>query len=67
MFDSGYTLAALGTLLLALVGIGIHQVISKLLSLIDGHLERFQGKLDVLLAAQIEHNDKIDIIVRKLF
>lgn len=47
--------------------IGIHQAITKLLRLLDGHLERFQGKLDVLLAAQTEHNAKIDAILRKLF
>lgn len=47
--------------------IGIHQAFSRLLNLLDGHLERFQGKLDVLLAAQTEHNAKIDAILSKLF
>lgn len=47
--------------------IGIHQVVTRLLKLLDGHLERLQGKLDVLLAAQTEHNAKIDAILRKLF
>lgn len=46
--------------------IGIHQVVTKLLRLLDGHLERLQGKLDVLLASQTEHNAKIDLILRKL-
>lgn len=58
--------AILGTLFLGFVGIGIHQAINKLLSLVDGHLERFQGKLDILLAAQVEHNQKIDILMRRL-
>lgn len=47
--------------------IGIHKVISRLFCLLDDHLERFQSKLDVLLVAQTEHNDKIDAILRKLF
>lgn len=51
--------------LLALVG--IHQVISKLLKLLDGHLERFQSKFDVMMISQTEHNKKIDAILRKLF
>lgn len=49
------------------LAIGIHFAIDKAFRLLDGHLERFQGKLDVMLAAQIEHNEKIDIILRKLF
>ena len=57
------TMVALG---LVFVLIGIHQAITKLLNLLDGHLERLQGKLDVLLAAQTEHNAKVDIILRKL-
>ena len=60
------TAEALIALALILVGIGMHQAINKLLSLIDGHLERFQGKLDVLVAAQTEHNQKIDKILSKL-
>ena len=60
------TAEALIALALILVGIGMHQAINKLLSLIDGHLERFQGKLDVLVAAQAEHNHKIDKILNKL-
>jgi len=55
------------TLFLALVGLGIHQAIDRLLSLVDGHLERLQGKLDILLAMQTEHNEKMDVILRKLF
>lgn len=47
--------------------IGIHQTTTKLISLLDGHLERLQAKLDVLMAAQQEHNEKIDIILAKLF
>lgn len=46
--------------------IGAHQATTKLLNVLDGHLERFQGKLDVLLACQYEHNEKIDIILSKL-
>ena len=59
-------LAILGTLFLTLLAIGIHQAINRLLNIVDGHLERLQGKLDVLLAAQAEHNEKIDIILRHL-
>jgi hypothetical protein len=58
-------------LLVALFGvflaIGIHIAINKAFSLLDGHLERFQGKLDVLVAAQAEYNVKLDAILRKLF
>lgn len=46
--------------------IGAHQAATKLLNVLDGHLERLQGKLDVLMAAQSDHNDKIDIILSKL-
>lgn len=67
MAGPGYTLAIVGTLFVALVGVGMYHTINRFLSLIDGHLERLQGKLDVLLAAQIEHNEKIDIILRKLY
>lgn len=49
------------------LAIGIHLAIDKAFRLLDGHLERFQGKLDVLVAAQTEHNDKLDAILRKLF
>lgn len=56
--------------ILALVAIfaliGIHQVATKLLRMLDGHLERLQSKLDVLMVAQGEHNDKIDIILNRL-
>lgn len=47
--------------------IGVHQAATKLINLLDGHLERLQSKLDVLMAAQQEHNEKIDIILSKLF
>lgn len=47
--------------------IGVHQATYRLLKMLDGHLERLQGKLDVLLAAQVEHNAKIDLILNKLF
>lgn len=47
--------------------IGIHQATTRLIKLLDGHLERLQAKLDVLMAAQVEHNEKIDIILSKLF
>lgn len=47
--------------------IGTHQTLTKLFKLLDGHLERLQEKLDVLLVAQIEHNQKIDKILAKLF
>lgn len=68
MNDSAYFyLAIVGTLLVVFVALGVHQAINKLLGILDGHLERFQGKLDVMLAAQIEHNDKIDAILHKLF
>lgn len=66
MYDAGYTLAIIGTLFVALVGVGIYHTVNRFLSLIDGHLERLQGKLDVLLAAQTEHNEKIDVILRHL-
>ena len=66
MNDSLFVLAVIGKLFVALVGVGIHQAINRLLSLVDGHLERLQGKLDVLLAAQTEHNEKMDILLRKL-
>lgn len=46
--------------------IGIHQATTKLISLLDGHLERLQAKLDVLMAAQSDHNAKIDVILSKL-
>lgn len=49
------------------LAIGVHLAINKAFQLLDGHLERFQGKLDVLVAAQTEHNDKLDAILRKLF
>lgn len=58
-------------LLVALFGVflavGVHLAIGKAFLLLDGHLERFQGKLDVLVAAQTEHNVKLDAILRKLF
>lgn len=46
--------------------IGIHQATTKLISLLDGHLERFQAKIDVLTAAQSDYNAKIDTILNKL-
>lgn len=46
--------------------LGIHQVVTKLLRLLDGHLERFQSKLDIMMAGQQDHNAKIDVILRKL-
>lgn len=46
--------------------IGIHQATTKLISLLDGHLERFQAKVDVLMAAQSDYNAKIDIMLGKL-
>lgn len=46
--------------------IGMHQAVSKLIRLLDGHLERFQAKLDVLMVAQQEHNAKLDHIFNKL-
>lgn len=46
--------------------IGMHQAATKLVSLLDGHLERLQSKLDVLMEAQHEHNGKIDVILNKL-
>ncbi len=66
MNSSMLVLAVLGTLFVALVGVGVHQAINRLLGIVDGHLERLQGKLDVLLAAQTEHNEKIDVILRHL-
>ncbi len=60
-------IVVLATLFVTFAALGVHQAISKLLTLLDGHLERFQGKLDVMLAAQVEHNEKIDIILQKLF
>jgi len=59
-------LAVAVTLFVTFIGIGMHQAMSKLLSMVDGHLERLQGKLDILLAAQVEHNEKMDIILRRL-
>ena len=47
--------------------IGIHQAAVRMIALLDGHLERFQGKLDVLLAAETEQNEKLDVILHKLF
>lgn len=47
--------------------IGVHQAATKLLNVLDGHLERLQSKLDVLMVAQNDHNAKIDIILNKLF
>lgn len=47
--------------------IGVHQAITKLLRLLDGHLERFQAKLDIMMAGQNDHNAKIDVILSKLF
>ena len=68
MVDGGVlTFAVLGTLFLALVGVGVHQAVNRLLGIVDGHMERLQGKLDVLLASQVQHNEKIDLLLRKLF
>ncbi len=60
-------IVVLATLFVTFAALGVHQAISKLLKLLDGHLERFQGKLDVLLVAQVEHNDKVDLILKKLY
>ncbi len=57
------TILALG-IVFALIG--MHQAATRLINLLDGHLERLQSKLDVLMAAQSDHNDKIDIILGKL-
>lgn len=46
--------------------IGIHQAVTRLLRIIDGHLELLQSKLDILLAAQVDHNEKLDLILSKL-
>ncbi len=46
--------------------IGIHQAVTKVLRLLDGHLERFQAKLDVMMVNQNDHNAKIDVILSKL-
>lgn len=68
MGDSAYFyLAVAGTLVVVFGAIGVHQAVNRLLGIVDGHLERFQGKLDVMLAAQIEHNQKIDVILGKLY
>jgi hypothetical protein len=60
-----------GVIIIPLFGvflaIGIHVALQRAFSLLDGHLERFQGKLDVLVAAQTEHNAKLDAILAKLF
>lgn len=57
---------AIFALALVFALIGIHQGTTKLIKLLDGHLERFQSKLDVLMAAQSDYNAKIDIILNKL-
>lgn len=49
------------------LAVGIHVAIGKAFGLLDGHLERFQGKLDVLVGMQSDQIDKLDIILRKLF
>lgn len=46
--------------------IGVHQATTKLVALLDGHLERFQVKLDVVMKAQNDYNAKIDVILNKL-
>lgn len=46
--------------------LGLHNAIGRLLRLLDGHLERFQGKLDVLVVSQDKHNQKLDVILGKL-
>lgn len=48
------------------VGLGVHLAIDKAFGLIDGHLERFQAKLDVLVTVQTKNNAKLDAILRKL-
>jgi hypothetical protein len=67
--DQSFVALALVILLLVgvFVAIGMHQVAQRAVNVLDGHLERLQGKLDVMLASQIEHNEKIDIILHKLF
>lgn len=71
MEPSYQTLFSLAAVLVPLfcvfLAIGMHLAVVKAFGLLDGHLERFQGKLDVMLAAQVEHNQKIDAILRKLY
>lgn len=60
VYETIIALAAVFTLL------GAHQAVAKLLSLLDGHLERFQAKLAIMMASQDDHNAKIDVILSKL-
>lgn len=48
------------------VAIGIHLALDRAYRLLDGHLERLQGKLDVLVSVQAQNNTKLDAILRKL-
>ena len=46
--------------------LGAHQAVTRALSILSDHLERFQGKLDVLVTAQVEYNRMLDGILAKL-
>lgn len=64
------SVVSLGITILLLAGvfaaIGLHMLGTKAINVLDGHLERLQSKLDVLMVAQNERNEKIDIILSKL-
>lgn len=59
-------LVVLAILAGSFIAVGLNLAIGRGLSLLGGHLERLQGKLDVLVAAQAEHNEKLDAILWKL-
>lgn len=57
---------ALGVVLLAVASIVVIYLSNKLFDLLNGHLERLQGKLDVLQVQQSETNELLEMLIRKL-
>ena len=64
--DNAFALGVVVAVFLAFVGLGVHRAVSRLLLLVDDHLERVQMKLDAMLSSQEEHNRKIDAVLHKL-
>lgn len=57
---------ALGVVLLAVASIVVIYLSNKLFDLLNGHLERLQGKLDVLQVQLSEQTILLEMLIRKL-
>lgn len=58
--------SALGVLTLTVSALVFVYVSNKLFDLLNGHLERLQGKLDVLQVQQSETNELLETLIKRL-